>query len=274
MNNTSNFFGCRETSDDFCVDLKQDDLLNTIERANHAIAKYGKGVVEKILWGYSFPVVSKEDYTKLVIYRGALKRYRQDLITESRGCLKPSEAKYMAERVSILSDKANCPKKYSTLESDYTNVDTDDICVAYEAWEKAMFVKMPQVIAKVELKECLKFVYDLKVSLEKDYVFKILHDISVEQKAACDINYNVKVSTQDCKFEYNVISQKQSCDIDFDLYVNLRECGLSYDLISELVECGISPRYNEKDQTIYFETLSGNTYDLNDLHSLDKIKFR
>lgn len=264
--------GCREHTDVGCYALRLSDLQDVLLRTEYTIAQYGKNVEQKAKWGYPCNNLTESEYYKLQCYRDTISDYYDSVRLSYNPCLSYKEIQRVIEYAKRLNDFVGCSVELAEQWVDKSDFDYSQSCVPYELWEKAMFIRMPQMKAMVTLKECLRFAFDLSVTLDRKIVYEILYSISVEQRRACDIQYKVSVDTERCQIEYNKIVTANKCDLNFDTYVALKECGLSYNLISELTECGISVRYDKNTKEIYFETLQGNNYNLEDLHSLDKIK--
>jgi hypothetical protein len=264
--------GCREHTDAGCYALRLSDLQSVLLRTDYTISKYGANVEQKAKWGYPCNDLTEVEYYKLQSYRDVIKDYYDAIRLGYNPCLSYKEIQRVIEFAKKLNDFVGCSVELADQWVDKSSFDYNQSCVPYELWEKAMFIRMPKLAPKVTLKQCLRFAFDLSVTLDRKIVYQLLYDISVEQRPACDIQYKVKVDTERCHIEYDKIVKANKCDLEYTTYVALRECGLSYDLISELTECGVDVRYDKNNNEIYFETLQGNNYNLADLHSLDKIK--
>lgn len=105
-------------------------------------------------------------------------------------------------------------KEYSVIEKnlDYSNIGNSN-CIPYEMWEKAMHISLPQFSISATLKECVRFSYDIKVTVPKDKY--------------CDVLYAVKVSHDSCELTASTISTLKECDIEYRADADFKNCTIT-----------------------------------------------
>jgi len=260
-----------------CTEDTIESLKELIYRAEIKIAK-----VSTKEWGYETWGIGKcsKDYQReaqrLIEYLKPLQRHLKSLLKGYENYLCPIEVSKITQRVkNNLLDVPSGSVKYKDIsileDSEYQPQEVDGRCIPYEAWERAMFIKMPKFEAKVKLKECVKFTYDVKVSLLDDSKCKIVYDTVVNIQESCKTHYDLKVTFNQCKLEYDKLSENKNCDLDLETYSKLRSCSISYEDVNSLVECGVNLYVNQNDK-ILVKTPNNNTYELENLTSLHKIK--
>lgn len=262
---------------DSCEGVSRYQLRELFYKADKLLSEYAEGVLFYENWGWGqCTVEEREVFDEIKSDLPVLKRHDTALRKRYTPCLCPSEIRRVYERVLSHVAIIDCDTDYlfgRDLDKEKLGeieIDTNG-CTPYEPWERAMYIKMPSLKVDVSAKECLKFVYDLKVSgklVEPTFLYKL----SVEIPKACNLEYKVDVSRKSCRIEYNSIVERHECEIDLNTYVKLRECGLSYEVIAEAASCDVTPYYDEQNDTIVFKTGNGNEYNLGDLQSLHKIK--
>lgn len=262
-----------------CTGLDIYSLREIIFKGKKFIADFGNKDLFFERFGYKKPHKSLEGRVDIVRQNlPALERYLQALKKDYTPCLCPTEVDKIYQRV--LKETVNTPCNDEELNVENFDMDmftpinpetNDNSCIPYEPWEKALFMRMPKVNYTVDLKKCVKFLYDLRVTT-KSLDPKFIVDFSVEVKDSCRIDYDVKIDEKRCEIEYTKLVENHECNLSLDSYVKVKECGFTYDTISKLYECNVNPYYDQETGEISFTTLNGNTYNSKELLSLHKVK--
>ena len=263
--------GCRNHTDTGCYKLRPSELRDVVIDISYSIGNFGKEWIQELEWGYSKETKKPKTYYVLSLYKDIIIKHMDALRLEHRPCLSDCEIQRVIEKARIETGKIKCGEDVDLQEVDRTGMDASESCVPYELWEKAKYIKLPKITPTVELKECLRFAYEVEVISSKEKACEIIYDLSVIQRDVCNIEYTVDVDLNKCQLEYQTIVENNQCEIKLDNYIKMRECGLSYEVISDLVECSITPIYEGESGNILLKTPQGNTYNYNELNSLGKI---
>lgn len=264
-----------------CNSLNIYSLRELVHKSKIFLAHFAEKTVFFEFYGYRKPPASLGSRVDTVRNNlPSVERYLKAIRGGYTPCLCPSELDNIYQRIDKEVNTLPCTEGDMNEENldlevfqplDPKNINSS--CIPYEPWERAVFLRMPEVGYTVDIKKCVRFLYDLKVSTEVlDPEFII--DFSVEVKKACNIDYKVDIDLQQCKIEFDKISKLNSCDISLDTYSKVRECGISYDTVSKLLECSVEPFYDKKSGEIVFLTQEGNKYTTQELLSLHKVKIK
>jgi len=259
-----------------CYRLSEIDSL--LDEIRQFVIRYYSSEKLWLEYGFGDYDENEKHVRKLESLQNTLVRHRHSILYEYRSPLCNEELSNIVNisKQIIKSTKTgdcsvlkDCSKSLSDIEITYPQEFTGN-CVPYETWERALYVRVPQLDVKVKpSKECKGFVFDIMVKSNADKSDKecFLLDISAKRKNICDISYKVNVDPKVCKIKYDLFVKKHpNCNVSYNLYTKLTVEGFDDELLSQLNELNITVQESEDGFTL--TTTEDNTYTLSSLTSI------
>lgn len=256
---------CVFECDDNCSQIPVYLIRDTINDLKSAIANYFNSKIVKLTFGYG-GCTSVENVNILVSYKDILEGVHRTIINGYRPCICDSHILDIIENAKEHLVLESCSKKKLDYKLDNKSLNLKGSCTSYELWEKAMFIRMPELKATVDYKQCVKLSFDVKVKLHET-TCDFLKTVDVLQKK-CDLDLDIKIDTKECQVNFDYLVKTYNCDVPFKAYVKLVEKGVTQEELETIYENGFSLDYTESD---FFINTGDNQYAFKDLSNLSKI---